>query len=71
MVRPSENIDKAVRQCAPAVDPAGAVCTGWVLVAEWQDSDGRWWLTRWSEDNLPPWRADGLLYHATNNEDIS
>lgn len=66
-----ERIDKAIRSSGQNVDPNGAVCTGWVVVAEWQDSDGRWWVTKWTDGNLPPWRADGLLYHATNNEDIS
>lgn len=71
MATSHERIDRAVRSSSQSVDPDGAVCTGWVLVAEWQDSTGRWWVTRWSDTNMPPWRADGLLYHATQNEDLS
>lgn len=68
---PAEHVDRAIRQCARAVDPSGAVCTGWVLVSEWQDASGRWWVHRWTDSATPPWRADGLMYHAIQSEEVS
>jgi hypothetical protein len=41
-----------------------AVCTNWVLVAEWSDTDGEHWLSRWWDENRPVWQRDGLLHHA-------
>lgn len=68
---PEEYIDRAVRQTNGAIHPKGAVCSSWVLVAEWQDADGRWWVTRWSSRDTPPWRVEGLLQYAISSEDIA
>lgn len=65
----SEVIEEAIRRLSPSVDPSGAICTGWVMVAEWVDASGRWWVTKWSDKGTPPWRAEGLMYHALNSEE--
>lgn len=40
----------------------GAELRGWIVIAEWEDSDGMLFVT--GETTMPPWRASGLLNHA-------
>lgn len=45
--------------------PESGVVTGWVLVAEWQGTDGHRWLSKLSGDatgakGLPAWTERGL-----------
>ena len=41
--------------------------TNFVLVSEFMDEDGIYWSAIYKDDNLPPWRHVGLLYHALEN----
>lgn len=60
---PADVLSDAIAQTACAVDGEGAMCTGWVLVAEWMTADGEHCLTRLDND-LPRWRTVGLLQTA-------
>lgn len=47
----------------------GAVLVGWVVVAEWMDEDGRFWLTKQSGDaagekGVATWKEGGYLHEA-------
>jgi hypothetical protein len=58
-------IDNALADIAQIAFPDPAICTGWVLVAEWTDgtADG-FWTTTFADDQNPDWRQKGLLHHA-------
>jgi hypothetical protein len=45
-------------------DRPGAICTNWILVAEWSTADGQAWCSRWTYDDRPMWQHQGLLHHA-------
>lgn len=49
-----------------------ATCTGWVVVAEWMDSEGLKWLTKNSGDaggeTLTCWAMNGMLHEALLGE---
>lgn len=64
----ADAIASTSRDLAESVDTQGAMCTGWVLVAEWTDSDGRWWMSTLSDPQLtelaqarPPHRGPDRL----------
>lgn len=42
----------------------GAICTGWVVVAEWSTPDGQMWCSRYWAEHTPSWRRNGLLHEA-------
>lgn len=57
---PAEVLSDAIAATAGSVDGEGAICTGWVLVAEWMTADGAHCMTRL--DSAPPrWLIVGLL----------
>ena len=58
-------IDNALADIARVAFLDPAICTGWVLVAEWTDgtADG-FWTTTLADDQQPDWRQKGLLHHA-------
>lgn len=57
-------VNNAVQGLATLLDKDGAMCTSWVLVSEWIDSDGNFWFSTHSEPDLPIWRMNGMLSHA-------
>lgn len=57
---PAEVLADAIANTAGAVDGEGAICTGWVLIAEWVTADGEHCLMRLDAD-APRWRTVGLL----------
>jgi hypothetical protein len=61
-------IDQALTDLARVlsddVNRDGAVCTNWVLVAEWSTTDGEQWISRYWDENRPVWQRDGLLHEA-------
>lgn len=59
------NITNAVQGLAALLDKDGAICTQWILVAEWMDSEGKLWFSTHAEPNGPVWRVNGMLDHAT------
>ena len=53
-------------------EPDAAVVTGWVLIAEWQGTDGNRWLSKVSSDasgdrGLPSWTERGLCSEVVSN----
>lgn len=61
-----EILDEAFEEMSPTIaDGEGvAMCTGYVVLAEWSDSNGRIWMTTSTADRMPSWRARGLLSEA-------
>lgn len=45
---------------------SGVLLTGWVIVAEWIDSDGEPALSSFAREGMPYWRIDALLEAAPN-----
>lgn len=61
-----EAIAAVLGEHAPAT---GAVLTGWVVVAETVDPDGRRWLHRMDgPDTITVWAREGMLHNALNTE---
>lgn len=66
-----ETLQAAIQDALHHEDAAGAqgnVVTGWVIVAESMDVDGKRWLSRHDggpgDRRLPIWQAQGLLHNA-------
>ena len=57
-------VNNAVHGLATLLDKEGAMCTSWVLVSEWIDSEGDGRFSTHSEPDLPVWRINGMLQHA-------
>lgn len=52
--------------------PDAGIVTGWILIAEWQGSDGNRWLSKLSADatgdrGLPSWTERGLCNEVVTN----
>ena len=63
----STRINKVI-QSAGAVAEDVAVCSSWILVAEWVGADGSVWLEEHRTSDLPAWRRQGMLnYVLTEN----
>jgi hypothetical protein len=62
--RPHDVIAEAIASTSKDIDDNGAMCTGWVLIAEWTDAEGAYWLRRLSDETSPSWRTKGLLHDA-------
>lgn len=58
------DLNNAVHGLATLLDKEGAMCTSWILVSEWMDSEGNVWFSTHGEPDLPIWRTNGLLQHA-------
>lgn len=54
-------LEDAILRFEQARDGVGAILTGWVIVAEYVDSDGAPHLAAYSASDMPYWRVDGLL----------
>ena len=54
---PRDAIDDAIRANAAGVTDRGAVVTGWAVVVELMDEDGRRWLARAHAETTSPWTA--------------
>lgn len=61
---PQELLAEAIAASGPSVDAEGAMCTGWVVIAEWVGADGQYWMTHMADEQSPSWRTKGLLYNA-------
>jgi accessory colonization factor AcfC len=59
-----DDLNNAVHGLATLLDKDGAMCTSWILVSEWMDSEGNVWFSTHAEPELPVWRSNGLLQHA-------
>lgn len=60
-------VNNAVQGLATLLDKEGAMCTTWLLVSEWIDSEGNFWFSTHSEPDLPIWRKNGMLQHAIDS----
>jgi hypothetical protein len=64
----SESIQQLI-ETSPSARTDGGVCTSWILVTEWVDSDGSVWLEENRTADLPAWRRLGILnYISTEPE---
>ena len=63
-------VNNAVQGLATLLDKQGAMCTTWVLISEWIDSEGNFWFSTHSEPDLPIWRKNGMLQHAIDTGSI-
>ena len=54
-------LEAAIAAYERAADGAGAILTGWVLVAEFMDHTGYPHLAAYAARGLPYWRIDGLI----------
>lgn len=63
-------VNNAVQGLATLLDKEGAMCTTWLLVSEWIDSEGNFWFSTHSEPDLPIWRKNGLLQHSIDTGSI-
>ncbi len=67
-------IGEAIQADAPELDELDqtAICTGWVVVAEWMDTKGARWLSKNSGDaageGLTSWSMNGMLHEALVGE---
>ena len=57
-------VNNAISGLATLLAPEGAMCTTWILVSEWIDTDGNFWFSTHTEPDQPVWRQTGLLDHA-------
>jgi hypothetical protein len=57
-------VDDAIQNLATLLAPNGALCTTWILVTEWIDTEGNFWFSTHSEPDQPHWRQTGMLDHA-------
>jgi|LauGreSuBDMM15SN_2_FD.fasta_scaffold193919_1 hypothetical protein len=63
-VEATHKIKNMLTELATHLDKKGAMCTNFVLVAEWVDSNGDFWLSTHGDEGIPPWRVEGLLSYA-------
>ena len=59
-----EAVNKAVQDLSTLLAPNGALCTTWILITEWVDTDGNFWFSSHAEPDQPVWRQSGMLDHA-------
>jgi len=53
-------LDEVIRQSSGSVSPI-AICTDWIVVAEFSDGDGHLWLESYQSENLSSWKRRGIL----------
>jgi hypothetical protein len=59
-----DRVNTALQDCRPHEDMEGALLTGWVVVAEWTDREGKQWLSRFMDEHSSSWKVSGMLRHA-------
>lgn len=50
------------------IDADGAMCTAFVLITEWIDSNGKFYSLTVTDEESPGWRHEGLINHALAND---
>lgn len=53
-------LDSVIRSSSSS-DSEIAICTDWVLVAEFTDGEGHLWLESWKSENLSTWKRRGMM----------
>jgi hypothetical protein len=56
----TEQIQQVIDE-SPSARTEGGICTSWILITEWVDSDGSVWLEENRTVDLPAWRRLGIL----------
>jgi hypothetical protein len=57
-------IDDALAEIGRIAFQDPAICTGWVLVAEWFGGEKDYWTLVLADNENPDWRHQGLIHHA-------
>lgn len=57
-------IENAIKSYDKETGGDGALLTGWVVIAEWIDSNGDANLTAFARERMPHWRINALLEEA-------
>lgn len=57
-------VNDAIQGLATLLAPEGAMCTTWILITEWIDSDGNFWFSSHTEPEQPVWKQIGMVDHA-------
>lgn len=67
-VRPT--LHEAIQASAHENDDeiTGALLTGWVVVAEFTDTDGLRWLSKITSEGSTTWQTQGFLHNALYDE---
>jgi hypothetical protein len=66
----SDQIQQIIDE-SPSARTEGGVCTSWILLTEWVDSDGSVWLEENRTYGMPAWRRLGILnYVVVESEDL-
>jgi len=66
----SPTIEHVLAEIRKNAFKGGALCTGWIVISEWLDADGDYWTHVERDDRNPPWRHQGLLQHALDEEEL-
>jgi hypothetical protein len=61
-------LDLLNKSAKEVVDKEGALCTNFILVAEFVDTTNEYYKLVLKDESLPPWRHTGLLYHVLETE---
>lgn len=64
---PRDVLADAIASTSRSIDADGAMCTGWVVIAEWTGADGAYWVSRLADEATPRWRLKGLLRDALDD----
>ncbi len=62
------DIDNALAKHPPH-ERTDSMTTGWVIVAEFMDSDGKKWLSRADSQGMTQWLREGMLWDALNSDE--
>lgn len=53
------------------VNQDGAFCTGFFLAAEFYGSDGEYYSFSMKDENMPPWRVEGLVNYELSEDAVN
>lgn len=56
----ASQIEQLIKDQGTVLDKP-SVCTAWILVTEWVDSEGNTWLEEHRTAEIPVWRRQGIL----------
>lgn len=60
----NERIQQVI-DTSPSARTDGGICTSWILLTEWVDSDGSVWLEENRTADMPSWRRLGILNYVS------
>jgi hypothetical protein len=62
--RDREIIEGAIGSTGPQALHGEGMLTGWVLVAEWMDTQGERWLSKFASEGSTQWQIQGYMHHS-------